>query len=668
MWTLLIILLGLLMAKLTLNTIGSRYGSIDALNDNSDLIETAFENTLSRDGTNPNNMESDLDMDSNDIINVANLSVASLRVNGQPVSPGSINYTGQVKETQTATSGQTVFNLSTVSYAPLTNNLSVYVDGVYQNPTTYTENNSTRITFDAGVHIGAVVDFVVLSLTDLPGTTDASNVTYSPAGSGAVTTTVETKLRETVSVKDFGAVGDGVTDDTVAIQNAIDASAGKVVHGIGGENYRITSGLTIFAARTVLDLNGATLTADFSSGYAITIGDGIAILDGLGVKNGHITTNRSEVTLNGVLYNKNVRRNIAYTDLRITNFKGTGLRFEQLNWSTQGAFNPLIENCGVNLHLDDNANGLAVVGAHLKNADTYNLVLRGAFAVTFVGGGNENAGVAGVYIDNGSVGSLQSANSVTFDSVYFEDNGTSHIIANNGRGLVVKNCYINCDYMTGVAIDINSWTGATIQANNVNNTSGRDFVNADSSSVLICVGRQAVSSPADQIIGGSMSAYVSDNFPNPVTSLPTASTLNRGAQFLLTGSGTGANRDTPWICTTIASGSRAFRRMALQPVKQSAQSVASPFTPSIANFQCFDLTIGGVLFTINAPTGPYDDGDEIIFLFRQNAAPVASIAWDAVYKTDLSTTLLANAFGSVTFRWSAGRSFWIQTGKLEWTV
>lgn len=69
MWTLLIIL-GLLMAKLTLNTIGSRYGSIDALNDNSDLIEAAFENTLSRDGTGPNNMESDLDMDSNRIINL----------------------------------------------------------------------------------------------------------------------------------------------------------------------------------------------------------------------------------------------------------------------------------------------------------------------------------------------------------------------------------------------------------------------------------------------------------------------------------------------------------------------------------------------------------------------------------------------------------------------
>lgn len=66
------------MAKVTLNTIGSRYGSIDALNDNFDTIETAFDNTLSRDGTGPNFMLTPLDMNGYGIVNASSLTVGGI--------------------------------------------------------------------------------------------------------------------------------------------------------------------------------------------------------------------------------------------------------------------------------------------------------------------------------------------------------------------------------------------------------------------------------------------------------------------------------------------------------------------------------------------------------------------------------------------------------------
>jgi hypothetical protein len=52
-------------------------------------------------------------------------------------------------------------------------------------------------------------------------TLDAADLTFTQSGAGATARTVDARLKDMVSVKDFGAVGDGVTSDQTAIANAV---------------------------------------------------------------------------------------------------------------------------------------------------------------------------------------------------------------------------------------------------------------------------------------------------------------------------------------------------------------------------------------------------------------------------------------------------------------
>ena len=163
------------------------------------------------------------------------------------------------EEIQTATAGQTVFTLSTVSYTPGTNSLSVFVDGVNQydgSSYAYVETDSTTVTFTAGLHVGALVKFTT-AVTVSGNVTDASLVIYNPAGAGAVATTVQTKLRESISVKDFGADSTGVANSTTAFTNALAASSPQAVFVPVG-SYTITGTVTgkFYSLGTVTIISG----------------------------------------------------------------------------------------------------------------------------------------------------------------------------------------------------------------------------------------------------------------------------------------------------------------------------------------------------------------------------------------------------------------------------
>ena len=71
---------------------------------------------------------------------------------------------------------------------------------------------------------GTIIDADV----NISGAINATKLNFLQDGASAVARTVDSKLKDVVSVKDFGAVGDGTVDDTAAISAAL--ATGKMVY------------------------------------------------------------------------------------------------------------------------------------------------------------------------------------------------------------------------------------------------------------------------------------------------------------------------------------------------------------------------------------------------------------------------------------------------------
>ena len=90
---------------------------------------------------------------------------------------------------------------------------------------------------------------------------------YDQGSTGAANRPFDIKLQERLSVKDFGAVGDGVADDTVAIQAAITAANAMLTTGLSTVTYAAIKAV-YFPQGTYKITDSLTL-----SGYEIIIGD-----------------------------------------------------------------------------------------------------------------------------------------------------------------------------------------------------------------------------------------------------------------------------------------------------------------------------------------------------------------------------------------------------------
>jgi hypothetical protein len=118
-----------------------------------------------------------------------------------------------VVEEVTATNGQTVINLAN-SYTPGSFQLTVEIDGVPQDETSYTETSTTSITLSESLVAG---QRVVVTIGKIDPNADAR---FSSLTTQMAEKAKQSEMPTYVNIKSFGAKGDGITDDSVAFKTA----------------------------------------------------------------------------------------------------------------------------------------------------------------------------------------------------------------------------------------------------------------------------------------------------------------------------------------------------------------------------------------------------------------------------------------------------------------
>ena len=249
------------MAKIVLNNITSGYASTAALNANNDAIEAALEKTLSRDGTGPNQMNSALDMNGNRILNQAN-----------PITVEGFNWEGPWTAGTIYTIGDVVEDDGTSYIAIETHEAGVVFSGDVAKWQVVAKVAYPDQAGEAGKF---------LQTNGVSPSWQLPLEVYTPYGVGAVDSTIESKLRERVSVKDFGALGNGVADDTAAIQAALDSGAKSIYMPAG--TYKTSAPLKTYSEIT---LYGDGVSSTIIEKTTATAGSGTAT-----ARSGAITDN-----------------------------------------------------------------------------------------------------------------------------------------------------------------------------------------------------------------------------------------------------------------------------------------------------------------------------------------------------------------------------------------
>jgi hypothetical protein len=202
------------------------------------------------------------------------------------------------------TGSQTAFTLAAAPESE--NNTQVYISGVYQQKDQYSISGTT-LTFTSSPPAGTN-NIEVVTLNTLPlGVTSADLVQFQPAGVGAVLRTVQSKLRESVSITDFGASPTASTaTNAAAIQAAFSSGAayvtvpdaifdcGNAVISVDHDDFTLVGLGTVSVNKT---------NNTFSSGPVIKATIASNSYDGISLKNIGVDTKLAALTEGIVIVN-----------------------------------------------------------------------------------------------------------------------------------------------------------------------------------------------------------------------------------------------------------------------------------------------------------------------------------------------------------------------------
>lgn len=229
------------MSKLTLTDLTNLENAtaITTVNNNSDAIETAFDNTLSRDGSSPNTMGASLDMNSHSVLNLpaATTSTEPVRKAEFDTTIAALSATGL----SLTGSGLVAYNNSggTVSEVTITAGTGGITvsngDGTTGNPTI--SFDSSTLTYPSGLNPIKAVTAAADTIPYYTGVSTGSTATFNALGRsivGAASTSAVRTAIGTVIGTDVLAYDAGLAATTTFIKTLLDDTDAKTARATLG--------------------------------------------------------------------------------------------------------------------------------------------------------------------------------------------------------------------------------------------------------------------------------------------------------------------------------------------------------------------------------------------------------------------------------------------------